>query len=140
MEHNILYAMGKKGASNLVSLLSTSLEPVVDMHKYDCVICSCGLTISDIINMFSFQAVERIGGNIYKQRMYGYLVTPLDQTDAGRTIKNEIQQIKNDMNKVIPIHIKGNDICIINCACDIIYSTCAFVRNPEENGRVGQKS
>ena len=34
--------MGKEGASNLVSLLSESLEPVVDMHNNDCVICSCG--------------------------------------------------------------------------------------------------
>ena len=34
--------MGKEGASNLVSLLSKSLEPVVDMHNNDCVICSCG--------------------------------------------------------------------------------------------------
>ena len=33
--------MGKEGASNLVSLLSESLEPVVDMHNNDCVICSC---------------------------------------------------------------------------------------------------
>ena len=42
MEQNILYSMGKEGASNLVSLLSESLEPVVDMHNNDCVICSCG--------------------------------------------------------------------------------------------------
>ena len=42
MEQNILYSMGKEGASNLVSLLSKSLEPVVDMHNNDCVICSCG--------------------------------------------------------------------------------------------------
>ena len=34
--------MGKEGASNLVSLLSKSLEPVVDMHNNDRVICSCG--------------------------------------------------------------------------------------------------
>ena len=33
--------MGKEGDSNLVSLLSESLEPVVDMHNNDCVICSC---------------------------------------------------------------------------------------------------
>ena len=33
--------MGKEGASNLVSLLSKSLEPVVDMHNNDRVICSC---------------------------------------------------------------------------------------------------
>ena len=38
MEQNILYSMGKEGASNLVSLLSKSLEPVVDMHNNDCVI------------------------------------------------------------------------------------------------------
>ena len=37
--------MGKEGASNLVSLLSESLEPVVDMHNNDCVICSCGLCV-----------------------------------------------------------------------------------------------
>ena len=41
MEQNILYSMGKEGASNLVSLLSESLEPVVNMHNNDCVICSC---------------------------------------------------------------------------------------------------
>ena len=41
MEQNILYSMGKEGASNLVSLLSESLEPVVDMHNNDNVICSC---------------------------------------------------------------------------------------------------
>ena len=34
--------MGKEGASNLVSLLSESLKPVVDMHNNDCVVCSCG--------------------------------------------------------------------------------------------------
>ena len=44
MEQNILYSMGKEGASNLVTLLSESLEPVVDMHNNDCVICSCGCT------------------------------------------------------------------------------------------------
>ena len=44
MEHNILNSMGKEGASNLVSLLSKSLEPVVDMHNNDCVICSCAWT------------------------------------------------------------------------------------------------
>ena len=43
MEQNILYSTGKEGASNLVSLLSESLEPVVDMHNNDCVICSCGI-------------------------------------------------------------------------------------------------
>ena len=43
MEQIILYSVGKEGASNLVSLLSESLEPVVDMHNNDCVICSCGL-------------------------------------------------------------------------------------------------
>ena len=32
---------GKEGASNLVSLLSKSLEPEVDMHNNDRVICSC---------------------------------------------------------------------------------------------------
>ena len=41
MEQNILYSMGKEGASNLVSLLSESLKPVVDMHNSDRVICSC---------------------------------------------------------------------------------------------------
>ena len=41
MEHNILYSMGKEGASNLVSLISKSLELVVDMHNNDRVICSC---------------------------------------------------------------------------------------------------
>ena len=35
MEQNILYSMGKEGASNLVSLLSESLEPVVNMHNND---------------------------------------------------------------------------------------------------------
>ena len=49
MEQNILYSMGKEGASNLVSLLSESLEPVVDMHNNDCVICSCGQI--DIISL-----------------------------------------------------------------------------------------
>ena len=44
VEQNILYSMGKEGASNLVSLLSKSLEPGVDMHNNDCVICSCVLT------------------------------------------------------------------------------------------------
>ena len=44
MEQNILYSMGKEGASNLVSLLSESLEPVVDMHNNDYVICSCAQT------------------------------------------------------------------------------------------------
>ena len=34
--------MGKEGAFNLVSLLSKSLEPVVEMHNNDRVICSCG--------------------------------------------------------------------------------------------------
>ena len=49
MEQNILYSMGKEGASNLVSLLSESLEPVVDMHNInDCVICSCGLGTWDL--------------------------------------------------------------------------------------------
>ena len=38
MEQNILYSIG---ASNLVSLLSKSLESAVDMHHTDCVICSC---------------------------------------------------------------------------------------------------
>ena len=42
MKQNISYSMGKEGASNLVSFLSKSLEPVVDMQNYDCVICSCG--------------------------------------------------------------------------------------------------
>ena len=37
--------MGKEGASNLVSLLSKSLEPVVGMHNNDCVICSCESTV-----------------------------------------------------------------------------------------------
>ena len=41
MEQNILYSVGKEGASNLVSLLSESLESVVDMHNNDCVISSC---------------------------------------------------------------------------------------------------
>ena len=41
VEQNSLYSMGKEGASNLVSLLSESLEPVVDMHNNDCVIYSC---------------------------------------------------------------------------------------------------
>ena len=45
MEQNILYSMGKEGASNLVSLLSESLEPVVDMHNNDCVICSCAASL-----------------------------------------------------------------------------------------------
>ena len=45
MEQNISYSMGKEGASNLVSLLSESLEPVVYMHNNDCVICSCVLSI-----------------------------------------------------------------------------------------------
>ena len=40
--------MGKEGASNLVSLLSKSLEPVVDMHNNDCVICSCDLCLFSI--------------------------------------------------------------------------------------------
>ena len=44
MEQNILYSMGKEGASVLVSLLSELLEPVVDMHDNDCVICSCANT------------------------------------------------------------------------------------------------
>ena len=43
MEHNILYSMWKEGVSNLVSLLSKSLEPVVDMHNNDRVICSCAI-------------------------------------------------------------------------------------------------
>ena len=46
MEQNILYSMGKEGDSNLVSILSKSLEPVVDMHNNDRVICSCGGTCS----------------------------------------------------------------------------------------------
>ena len=41
MEHDILCSMGKEGASNLVSLLSKSLEPVAVMHNNDRVICSC---------------------------------------------------------------------------------------------------
>ena len=41
VEQNILYSMGKEGASNLVSLLSKSLEPFVDMHNNDRAICSC---------------------------------------------------------------------------------------------------
>ena len=35
MEQNISYSIGKEGASNLVSLLSKSLEAVVDMHNND---------------------------------------------------------------------------------------------------------
>ena len=42
MEQNILYSMGKEGASNLVSFLSESLEQVVYMHINGRVICSCG--------------------------------------------------------------------------------------------------
>ena len=47
MEQNILYSMGKEGGHlqfkpSLVPLLSKSLEPVMDMHNNDCVICSCG--------------------------------------------------------------------------------------------------
>ena len=37
--------MGKEGASNLVSLLTKSLESVVDMHNNDRVICSCDMNI-----------------------------------------------------------------------------------------------
>ena len=37
--------MGKEDAFNLVSLLSKSLEPVVDMHNNYCVIYSCGSTV-----------------------------------------------------------------------------------------------
>ena len=47
MEQNILYSMGKEGATYLVSLLSKSLEPVVDMHNNDCVICSCAYCVID---------------------------------------------------------------------------------------------
>ena len=40
--------------------------------------------------------------------MNEYLVKPLDYTDAGRTIKAEFQQIKNDLSKNIPVTIKGH--------------------------------
>ena len=53
MEQNIIYSMGKEGASNLVSLLSKSLEPAVDMHNNDRVIFSCG----------SRGEVENVSGN-----------------------------------------------------------------------------
>ena len=58
MEQNILYSMGKEGASNLVSLLSESLEPVVDMHNNDRVICSCGLTTEYKPNKAGYSAIE----------------------------------------------------------------------------------
>ena len=56
MEQNILYSIGKEGASNLVSLLSKSLEPEVNMHNNDRVICSCG--ISNAQNTFSILSVK----------------------------------------------------------------------------------
>ena len=62
MEQNILYSMGKEGATTLVSLLSKSLEPVVDMHNNDSVICSCDWTMNDevvyISNVSTFYALS----------------------------------------------------------------------------------
>ena len=49
--------MGKEGASNLVSLLSKSLEPVTDMHKYDRVICSCGISMNNWLIVFHFEMI-----------------------------------------------------------------------------------
>ena len=46
--------MGKEGASNLVSLLSKSLEPVVDMHNNDCVFCICARTHGLVIELDLF--------------------------------------------------------------------------------------
>ena len=51
MEQNISYSTGKEGASNLVSLLSESLEPVVYMHNNDCVICSCARRAGEKVNL-----------------------------------------------------------------------------------------
>ena len=53
MEQNILYSMGKEGASNLVSLLSKPLEPVVDMHKNDRCVKMLKLMILRIRTMVS---------------------------------------------------------------------------------------
>ena len=68
--------MGKEGASNLVSLLSKSLEPVMDMHKNDCVICSCGfsfrvhiLTDASIFMYHSFQNNRVLSSYIFVKYM-----------------------------------------------------------------------
>ena len=44
VEQNISYSMGKEDTSKLVSFLLYSLEPIVDMHNDDCIICSCAST------------------------------------------------------------------------------------------------
>ena len=52
VEQNVLFSMGKEDTSNLMLLLSKSVEAEVDMHNNDRVICSCANTYLKTVGMF----------------------------------------------------------------------------------------
>ena len=129
--------MGKEGASNLVSLLSKSLEPVVDMHNNDRVICSCDPTWqwgvmarTRILDMYALWPCHK---------RYDLGLKSWHTIGSWKTIVWNIIQIQLGSDELWPGH--GFWVCVQcdlddthlwvmdNCLCEILFRSDKWVRS-----------